>query len=151
MNLFQQIQVNVDNVRNNIPNILGQVVDDNESRLSDLQVSQIEEGIASDGSRLGEYENPEYAEYKQSIGSKAPLGVYDFKLEGDFLSKTYIKHDESFGGIEFGSDDIKEQKLETLSEGSDRLWGFAPQNIDELEDIIINPFQILITNELTRT
>ena len=64
---------------------IGAVVENREEIL-DLNIAQLEVGKDSLGELLERYALETYAEFKQAIGSQAPFGIPDLKLEGDFHS-----------------------------------------------------------------
>lgn len=151
MNIFDELKQRVNSINNNLGRIIVEAMVAEESAIIDLNVSQLEEGINVDGSIVGEYASGEYAQYKQSIGSKAPLGVVDTKLEGDFhsgfYSEPYIGSNIEASGLFINSRDGKTDKLENAYPG---LFGIAPGNKDELQELTIPLITNIIRNELTK-
>jgi len=108
------------------------IMETKESLLGEVK-SQLLFGEASDGSALGYYKSPEYAEFKSRYVASyhAPFGVYNFDLYGDFQNAMYVR--PLLTEIEIGSKDWKEGKLEKLAGGANNVWGLNsdseyPQN-----------------------
>lgn len=127
MNIFEQIRHNIDKVLDNIDNTIIEAVIDEKESIIDLNVDQIEHGINSDGEILGEYASDEYASLKKSMGSKAPSGIVDLKLTGEFLEGIYMGRKGNTGII-----DSRDEKTDKLERKYDNIFGIAPGNIDEL-------------------
>jgi hypothetical protein len=92
--------------------------------------NQLRLGLDAKSEQLGYYMDPEYAALKVQAGGKAPLGVYDLHVTGDYF-KTFIVEVLSNGDFVIDSD----------TEKPDR----------DLRDIVRNPFEIegLNDNSLT--
>lgn len=93
---------------------------------------QMQHGIASDGVILGTY-SPEYAKRKAKIrSSKAPYGVYDFLLNGDFQGGMFVN--PLLTEIEIGSKDKKEKWIEKYARGANRVFGLTPQRLEKYSE-----------------
>lgn len=107
----------------NIDVIFQRAVLDNEAEILDANTAQLEKGKDALGNLLEEYAWEWYAKMKQAEGSKAPFGIPDLKLEGNFYSGFILKHD----GDKFfiTSEDSKRDKLvEQYGEGIFGLQSF---------------------------
>jgi hypothetical protein len=125
---------------------------ESKEEIIDLNVSQIESGITKEGiAIMPEYQSEEYAKEKKSMGSKAPLGTPDLKLTGDFLesarAEEYIGSNPESSGLFIESTDEKADKLESWY---DNIWGIAPVNAAELQELIIDNAQKKIIYGLTK-
>lgn len=151
MNLFEELRRNIENVKRNISDIITESMVAEKEVIIDLNVDQIERGINSDGKILGEYESESYSRLKQSMGSRAPFGVFDFKLEGDFLSGIYAEaykgSTPEASGLYMSSSDEKTEKLERLS--GDKVFGIAPENNNELDELTEDYIIQEVINEIT--
>jgi len=149
--IFDDLQQNVTEIINTLDEIAVQAMVDNQDQIIDLNISQIEEGLAADGGIIGEYASDEYAHLKQSIGSKAPLGVVDMKLSGDYLEgfygEPYISNTPGASGLFVDSTDYKADSLQSRYPGT---IGIMPSNRDILADILIEPIQKKIIDVLTK-
>ena len=132
-------------------NILIEAMVEDKEQIIDLNVSQIEHGIAPDGNKIGEYASDAYASFKQSIGSQAPKGDVDLKLSGDFISgfygEPYFGSSPEFSGLFENSKDSKTSKLESKYSG--KIFGIAPENRSAIGEIILLNAQTTILNRLT--
>lgn len=148
--IFKDILNNITDLRANLVQLGIDTMVENEAEIIDLNTSQVEQGLSSEGGILGEYENDNYAAFKQSIGSKAPAGIVDLKLTGDFISGFYA---EPFGGNDeraglfIDSRDGKSARLESKYDG---IFGVAPENQNEFQDIILTEYKNKIIHVLTR-
>lgn len=111
---------------------LNDILDDSVMETKDSLINenrfQLKQGKAIDGSVLGHYRDPDYAEFKaRNTNSMSPYGVYDFHLYGNFQDMMYVR--PLLTEIEIGSLDGKESKLEKLGGGSNRVFGL-PVNSD---------------------
>jgi len=151
VNIFDELKNRVNSINNNLGRIIIEAMVAEESAIVDLNVSQLEEGINAEGTTVGEYASGEYAQFKQSIGSKAPLGIVDTKLEGNFhsgfYSEPYIGSNPEASGLFINSRDSKTDKLENAYPG---LFGIAPNNADELQELTLPQITNTIKNELTK-
>ena len=148
--IFRELQNIVDKVITNLDEIVVDSMVEEEASIIDINVSQLEEGIGSDGTQVGEYASDEYAAIKQALGSKAPPGVVDTKLSGDFHDGFHV---EPFQGSTPGNSgvliDSRDEKTDKLERKYSDLFGIAPQNIPDLAEDIVENIQKRIRNEIT--
>lgn len=150
--IFRELQTNVESVINRLDEMIVEAMMESESEIIDLNISQLDEGIGSDGLPLEpEYASDEYAHLKKAMGSKAPLGIPNLEVTGDFKSgffaDSFISGNEGFSGMLIDSNDEKSESLEIKYQ---RVFGIAPDNSDELLELIILPTQNRIKNEITK-
>ena len=79
----------------NVDEIFKRAVFDNEAQILDANTAQLEQGQDALGNLLDEYSQDWYAKMKKAEGSKAPFGIADLKLEGDFYDGFILKYDGS--------------------------------------------------------
>ena len=120
----------------NINTLLDSAIMQTEDEALDMNVAQLAIGEYSDGDELHEYENEDYAIYKQGMGSKAPFGVADLILEGDFTRGFFAKIKKN--SIEISSTDSKTSKLE--EKYSHFIFGLQPKNRLEWSREYILPY-----------
>lgn len=104
-----------------IETLMDRAVLDNKEEIVDANTASLSAGKFPDGDQMPDYRSVSYSEFKQSIGSQAPLGVTDLKLTGAFHSGFYLK--ATGQGYEIGSTDSKSSELEAKY-GSD-IFGIA--------------------------
>ena len=144
---FIQLHTNLKKVINNFDKIVDTVIHEYEAELIDLNTGQLEKGIAPDGIEIEPpYAFDEYARFKKSIGSKAPLGIPDLKLTGDFYSRFETKITPNY--IEISSGDSKAPELENKY-GEDQIYGLTESNKKEFVQLIKEPLKIIIQYGLT--
>lgn len=151
MNIFDELKNKVNSINNNLEGIIIGAMVAEESAIIDLNVSQLEEGINAEGSIVGEYASDEYAQLKQSMGSKAPMGIVDTKLEGyfhsGFYTEPYLGSNPDASGLFIDSRDSKSEKLESAYPG---MFGITSQNAPILHELLLPHIQKQIKNELTK-
>lgn len=147
--IFDELRDSVNSVVNNFNDILTEAMMDSEASIIDLNIDQIEHGIGGDGLSIGEYASEEYSQVKQAMGSKAPFGMVDLKLEGDFIDGIFIdKFNSSLGpSLRIDSRDGKTEKLESKYHN---IWGIAPENEGLQNDEDITNIQKRIIDEIIR-
>jgi hypothetical protein len=148
--IFDELHRNLESVISSLDKIMVEAMVENQDQIIDLNISQLEDGLTREGTAIiPEYESDDYAKAKKSIGSRAPLGTPNLKLEGNFYSgfygEPYISGESS--GLFVDSRDEKAEKLENKYSG---IYGIAPQNNDELFEIIIDDAQKTILDEITK-
>jgi hypothetical protein len=142
---FTQLHTNLNNVIDNLDSIVIDSAMENENSIVDLNTSQLELGLTSEGNSIEpEYFDPEYTKYKKAIGKKAPGATPDLKLTGDFHSGFYAKKTQDW--IEIHSTDYKEKQLR--AKYSDEIFGLTQNNLNELGQIILPDLIKNIKNEL---
>lgn len=106
---------------------------DNRNLVIDSNIAQLEGGFDSLGNFLKDYASDTYAEFKQVIGSKAPFGIADLKLTGDFYAGFVLK----YIGSEFiiTSTDWKTEEL-AAKYGVD-IFGLANESIEQVRPFLL--------------
>lgn len=100
---------------------------ENEAEVIDLNIDQLRRGITSEGKLIEpEYVSDIYAEFKQSIGSQAPLGTPDLILEGNFIDGWYLERRGN--NLLFDSRDPKTPDLDNKYEG---IFKLTEENKDD--------------------
>lgn len=151
MTIFHQIGHNINQVLLNLDQIFVEAMDDNEHIIIDLNKDQIEHGLGSDGDTLGKYAFDDYADLKQAMGSKAPPGIWDFKLTGSFLDGVYT--DKYFGsnlessGLYIDSRDPKADKLQSMAP---HVWGHTDENKTEVQEVVLIDLFKKLEYEITK-
>lgn len=146
-NIFDHIYRNIKEIENSLSGIVVKAAEAHKEELADLNVDQIERGLSPDGDFIGEYQSDDYALLKQALGSRAPLGKVDLKLEGDFISK--LKVERKADMLLFDSTDHKTDKLESKY-GTENIFGLTEESVNKLPDTgIIEQIQEEILNGLT--
>jgi hypothetical protein len=143
--IFEELHTKVNAVIDSIDNIMIEAAISNKEEIADLNISQLEKGITSKGTMIEpEYANEDYARLKKAMGSRAPKGTPDLKFEGDFYSGFFVerKGDQ----LLVDSSDEKSFALETKYEG---IFGIAPENSENLTDIIIEDIKERVLDEIT--
>lgn len=118
-------------VQRTLPTLTAIAGEKNKEELADLNVSQMDEGLLSTGSKIVPDYHPNYAAFK---GFKTP----NLKDTGDFHSGVFVERKGD--RLLFDSKDDKTNKLE--SKYSSDIFGIAPKNeqtaTDEIEDDLFN-------------
>ncbi len=117
---------------------------DNDDEIIDANTAQLSTGKDSLGDFLAEYSSEEYAQFKQSIGSDAPMGVADLKLDGDFYSDFMMQREGKEVAIR--SKDEKAPKLE--KDYGLEIYGLAPERVPEVAPLVVESLQKFIRDEL---
>lgn len=140
---FTRLLNNVNKIVNDIDNITVGAMMEVKEEIIDLNTSQLEAGKLSTGELIEPgYVFDEYSKYKRSIGSKAPFGVPNLKLEGGYYSgKTITPLND---GIEMKSTDIKAPKLE--GKYTSNIEGLTDNNKSEVSEMILPTIQNKILN-----
>lgn len=150
MSIFNDISGKISSVLDSMDEILVQGMVENSAEIIDMNVSQLEEGIGSDGAQVGEYASDEYSKLKQSMGSKAPLGIVDTKLTGSFhegfYTETYIGSNLGSSGLFINS---RDNKTESLEGKYSNLFGISPDNTDEVQNLLTDGILNNLQNEIT--
>lgn len=122
---LQQLNARLQKI--NLEELIRQAVISNDERLIEMNRSQMERGVRSDGDLIQpEYRSMGYAFFKRGQGTKAPMGVPDLKLTGAFHREMVlvVEGDE----YEFGSTD---EKTWMLTEKYDKIFGLTKENQQE--------------------
>lgn len=137
---------NISRTQKSLPVIFAKVIERDSEEFIDLNVDQLRRGTTNKGELIRpEYQSDVYAEFKQSIGSEAPLGTPDLILEGDFTEGFFIERrsDQILS-------DSKDEKTPELDSKYEVVFGLTSDNKEEL---IENNAQELINeieNEIFR-
>lgn len=130
--------------RSNLEDVFRRTVLENQEEILDLNTAQLDKGIDSFGRFLEEYASDDYAQFKKSIGSQAPLGIPDLLLEGNFRDGFVLTWKGQY--FIFESTDEKEAKL-IKKYGSD-LFGLTIESQTEITPQLAETFIRLFRNEL---
>ena len=128
--------------RSNLEDVFRRTVLENQEEILDLNTAQLEKGIDSFGRFLEEYASEDYAQFKKSIGSQAPLGIPNLFLEGDFYAGFILRYDGQ--AFIFTSTDEKKDELVTKY-GSD-LFGLTLESQTEITPDLILTFIRIFRN-----
>jgi len=120
----------------NIDRIFIRAMLDNETEIIDANVAQLEVGKDSLGQFLDHYAYDSYAQFKQSIGSKAPFGIPDLILEGDFTSGFILRQSDNVFVIE-----STDEKMDHLRDKyGDDIFGLSDESLGELKRELVVSF-----------
>lgn len=119
--------------------ILNRAVLENQAEILDLNTAQLEKGKNSLDELLQRYASDEYAKFKKAIGSNAPSGVPNLKLEGDFYSGFKLERDGEDWMI-FSTD---EKNDELVNKYGSSIFGLSEKSITEL---LPNLLETLLTD-----
>ncbi len=123
--------------------IFRRAVLENEAEILDLNTAQLERGEDSFGNLLDEYASDTYAQFKQALGSKAPLGIPDLKLEGDFYSGFVLKYD----GAAFFITSTDEKKDRLKDKYGEDVFGLQEKSIFDIGPDLLRSY-LRITRKL---
>lgn len=117
--------------------VIGKAIDENESLISDLNGSQLNEGLDSKGGDLGEYKDFSY---------KNRFRPVDLRLTGEFRRSIYPKNEGDVFVM-----DATDWKAESLVERyGDDILGLNDENIQKAGEIIKEDLQIMFAEEVQR-
>lgn len=109
---------------------------DNQAEILDANTAQLEVGKDSFGVLLWEYASDEYAQFKQSIGSKAPFGIADLKLTGDFYSGFILKKQ----GKEFTITSTDSKTNDLVAKYGSEIFGLSDDQFPTVKPLLIDSF-----------
>lgn len=109
---------------NSVDDIFRRAIVENQESILDLNVAQLEQGIDSFGVFLEEYASDAYAEFKIAHGSKAPLGIPNLILEGDFTEGFILRYE----GTEFIFTSTDEKKDRLVEKYGSALFGLTVES-----------------------
>jgi len=137
---FQQLSNNLGAAIQAIENgnILNRAVLDNQSEMTDLNTAQLEKGKNSLDELLERYASDAYADFKKSLGSNAPKGVPNLKLEGDFYSGFKIERDGE-DWIMFSTDNKND---DLVNKYGSSIFGLSEASLTELLPRLLDSFII---------
>jgi hypothetical protein len=127
-----------------VETLLDKAVIENKEEILDLNRSQLDIGRDSLGNLLDRYVSDVYASFKQALGSKAPLGVPDLELEGDFKDGLVLLIEGD--GYRITSTDEKTIDLENRY-GSN-IFGLTEESMEQIRPIILESFLKRLRDEL---
>mgnify|MGYP006362278939 CR=1 FL=1 len=113
----------------------------NSEEWAELNRSQLEKGYTKKGERIGEYQNPLYADVKNRMNPKAGYGNWDFKYTGAFYDSIYAN--AKGNNIITTASDFKLPILEKKT-GKDALG----LNEENKKKFIFNKFALDVKNNL---
>ena len=119
---------------------------ENQEEILDLNIAQLDEGVDSLGDLLMEYASEEYAQFKKALGSKAPFGIPDLKLEGDFR-EGFILITE---GSEFRIDSTDQKAGELAFKYGQDIYGLNEKSLEIARPFILESWLNQLRNELPR-
>jgi hypothetical protein len=109
---------------------------ENQGFILDSNIAQLETGRDSLGNFLREYASEDYAVFKQMIGSKAPFGIADLKLTGDFYSGFTL----TFEGDSFRITSTDEKTEHLRAKYGNDIFGLAQERIEMVIPFLLNSF-----------
>ncbi len=119
---------------------------ENQEEILDLNIAQLDEGVDSLGNLLMEYASEEYAQFKKALGSKAPFGIPDLKLEGDFREGFVLITE----GNEFRIDSTDEKAGELAFKYGQEIYGLNEKSLEIARPFILESWLNQLRNELPR-
>ena len=119
----------------NIRTTINRAIVENQEEILDLNTAQLEIGQDSTGANLDDYEYDSYAKMKKGppYNSKAPLGIPNLRLEGDFYEGFVLKKDDK--DFLITSEDSKTSRLK--DKYGDNIFGLQDKNIGKAGDLIL--------------
>ncbi len=117
---------------------------ENQEEILDLNVAQLEVGKDALGELLDDYASDAYAQFKQALGSKSPLGTPDLILEGDFTEGFVLKVD----GADFFITSTDEKKDRLRDKYGEDIFGLSEESLEIIRPAILESFLIRFRNGL---
>ena len=136
---LEQLYKNVVRVGSELSTLAAIAGEKNKEELADINVSQMDEGLRSDGKKIVPDYSPNYAKFK---GFKTP----NLKLTGDFHSGVFVERKGD--KLLFDSTDDKTDKLE--SRYSSDIFGITPKNEQKAADEMDEDLLKLVEKELEK-
>ena len=127
--------------------LFAESVEENKEYIIDLNTGQLSKGKDSNNASLFPYASDDYAKFKKSIGSEAPLGTPNLKLTGAFWEGFNIKTDKE--GVIISSTDGKSEKLKS-GYGED-IFGLTDESKADLKTMLLPTYLKKLKDELLRT
>lgn len=124
------------NAINQFDLIFQRAIVENQEEILDLNVAQLKIGKDSFGNFLEEYASEDYARFKQAIGSKAPFGIADLILEGDFTEGFIL----TYNGDSFFFDSTDEKRNHLVDKYGEDIFGLSFDNQDQINPQIAESF-----------
>lgn len=132
--MFKSLQKSVNTIVRSLNKVANAAIDENLSVMADMNREQLTFGINAEGGAVGAYRSEPYARFKMAIGARAPFGIPDLKLTGDFHSGIFAMRkgsDLTFGGTD--------SKTSMLTEKYDSILGLTEENRTDVKDNYIFP------------
>lgn len=95
----------------------------NSSKIVMLNRRQLEVGKNTEGDSIGAYRSKSYAQFKKSIGSKAPFRVPDLKLTGEFQKGFFLTVEDNDYYIE-----STDEKAGMLADKYAKIFGLTKES-----------------------
>lgn len=115
-------------LRDNLPSIAENSVNETKEDVVVIQKDQLRQGVSSTGGSFRKYQNKAYAIKKNKMNPIPGLGNPDLKYTGSFYDGIFVS--VAGGRITIGSHDSKAQMLEANYKN---VFGLSPQ---EMEDFL---------------
>ena len=116
---------------------------ENRAELIDLNTAQLEKGKDALGNFLDEYISDSYAQFKIFLGSEAPFGIPNLKLEGDFYSGWVLEYD----GRDFVFDSTDEKAFHLSEKYGIDIFGISEDDLDKIvRPMFLESILIMIRN-----
>ena len=126
--------------------LFAESVQENDTYIIDLNLSQLEVGKDSKDKSLFPYASDDYAKLKMSMGSMAPMGTPNLRFEGNFWEGFIVQSD--IEGLTITSTDSKTEKLK--SGYGDDIFGLSDNSLKDLKSVLLPTFLTKLRDELLR-
>lgn len=104
---------------------LPEMVNNTKEEMADLNISQLELGQEKTGNPITpEYRSELYADFKKSIGSKAPEGTPNLKLTGSFYDGINVQ----LNGMEYFISSTDGKMPDLVEKYGDDIFGLSEEN-----------------------
>jgi hypothetical protein len=123
--------------------IFRRAVLDNEAEIIDANTAQLEVGQDALGNLLDDYASTFYAEFKKAIGSNAPLGTPNLKLEGDFYAGFTLNVD----GEQYFLTSTDEKAGDLAFKYGQDIFGLSEESLEKIRPLVLESFLILLRKE----
>lgn len=133
--MLEQLRLSASKI--NILDLLDECIIETKEELFLLVRSQIESGQTSED-YLPVYSSDRYAVKKQQMGSKAPFGITDLKLTGNFLNKFVLRFSK-YSFVVRSSD--KKNKI-LLQRYGEEIFMLNEENMDKYVNEILQPLMV---------
>lgn len=132
--------------RLDVDKMVNRAVLENKEEILDANTAQLSQGKNKLGAFLDEYVLDAYSEYKKFLGSKAPYGIADLYLEGNFYEGFFISEDGENWTI-FSSDSKADELANKY--GID-IFGLSEESLQQIRPLILESLQNQLRYELLR-
>ncbi len=129
----------------NVDRLFRQAIVEHQEEILDLNVAQLEVGKDALGNLLLAYESDIYAAFKQGppFNSKAPFGIADLILEGDFTEGFVLR----VNGFDYFITSTDEKTDRLKAKYGEDIFGIMAQSADIVGPDILESFLIGIRNQ----